>query len=410
MQQSVRNGVILVDEASLLGTRDMHKLFTLAEDLNARVLLVGDRRQHRSVTAGEPLKLLEEKAGLPVAEVTDILRQTGNYKKAARALSQGRTKEAFEQLDKLGWIREAPNSERNQQIANAYLSAVAEKKRGGEFKSALIVSPTHAEGALVTAAVREGLKASGKLADERTVTTWVSSRMTDAQKTDPTQYESGNLLQFHQNAKGFKKGTRLIVKDEGAIPTQLANRFEVYRPVPMKLAVGDRIRITAGGTTKNGKHKLSNGSLLTVAGFTKHGDIIADHGWVIDRDFGHVAHGYLMTSHASQGATVDKVIVSISSQSLPATDQRTAYVAITRGKEQALVFTDDRSELLRAIGREDQTLSATELAEASETGAKDSSQKRRALSGFRGLFANWIDSPQQSAASQSAERGFSHDR
>ncbi|MCX7392563.1 MAG: relaxase domain-containing protein [Planctomycetales bacterium] len=410
MQQSVRNGVILVDEASLLGTRDMHKLFTVAEELNARVLLVGDRRQHRSVTAGEPLKLLEENAGLPVAEVTDILRQQGDYKKAARALSQGRSKEAFGLLDKLGWIREVPDAERNQQIADAYLSAVAEKKRGGEFKSALIVSPTHAEGALVTAAVREGLKASGKLADERTVTTWVSSRLTDAEKADPTQYEPGHLVQFHQNSKGFKKGTRLIVKDEGAIPTQLANRFDVYRPVPMTLAVGDRIRITAGGKTKNGKHQLSNGTLLTVAGFTKKGDIIADHGWVIDRDFGHLAPGYVVTSYSSQGATVDKVIVSISSQSLPATDQRTAYVAITRGKEQALVFTDDRSELLRAIGREDQTLSATELAEASETGAKDSPQKRPTYSRIRGLFANWNDSPQQTAASQSVERGLSHDR
>ena len=55
---------------------------TSAETVEARVVLVGDRRQHRGVAAGEPLKLLEEKAGLPVAEVTEILRQTGDYKKA----------------------------------------------------------------------------------------------------------------------------------------------------------------------------------------------------------------------------------------------------------------------------------------------------------------------------------------
>jgi ATP-dependent exoDNAse (exonuclease V) alpha subunit len=53
-------GVILVDEASQLGTRDMLKVFGTAEALNARVVLVGDKRQHRSATAGEPLKLLEE--------------------------------------------------------------------------------------------------------------------------------------------------------------------------------------------------------------------------------------------------------------------------------------------------------------------------------------------------------------
>ena len=84
-------------------------MFDVAEAVDARVILVGDRRQHRSVTAGEPLKLLEEKAGLRVAEVTEILRQQGDYKKAAEALSEGRTEEAFEELDKLGWIKQVPD-------------------------------------------------------------------------------------------------------------------------------------------------------------------------------------------------------------------------------------------------------------------------------------------------------------
>ena len=63
MQESARGGVILVDEASQLGTRDMLRVFDVAEAVGARVILVGDRRQHRSVTAGEPLKLLEENGG-----------------------------------------------------------------------------------------------------------------------------------------------------------------------------------------------------------------------------------------------------------------------------------------------------------------------------------------------------------
>ena len=115
-------------------------------------------------------------------------------------------------------------------------------------------------------------------------------------------------------------------------PTELAKRFEAYRPTQFALAVGDRVRITAGGKTKDGKHRLSNGSLLTVQGFTKRGDIIVDHGWVIDRDFGHLTHGYVVTSHASQGVTVDKVFIGMSSESFPATYQRTAYVAVTRGQ------------------------------------------------------------------------------
>ena len=361
MKEAARNGVILVDEASQLGTRDMIAVFDVAEAVGARVILVGDRRQHRSVTAGEPLKLLEETAGLKVAEVTEILRQQGDYKKAAQALSEGRIDDGFEELDKLGWIKQVDDADRYKQVSAAYLAAVSETKRGGIHKTALVVSPTHAEGDRITEAIRAGLKAKGKLGEQRIVDTWVSAHLTDAQKADSTEYELGDLLQFHQNAPGFKKGSRLILGQEVEPPTRLANRFEAYRPARLALAVGDRVRITAGGKTKDGKHRLSNGSLLSVEGFTKRGDIIVDHGWVIDRDFGHLTHGYVVTSHASQGVTVDKVFVGISSQSLPATDQRTAYVALTRGKEQAQIFTDDRKELLKAIGRPDDPLSATDI-------------------------------------------------
>lgn len=366
MQDSARGGVILVDEASQLGTRDMLNLFEVADELHARVILVGDKRQHRSVTAGEPLKLLEDKAGLHAAEVTEILRQQGDYKKAAELLSEGLAGEAFDELDKLGWIRQVEDKDRYQQLADAYLSAVAEKKKNGDYKSALVVSPTHAEADRVTAAIRAGLAAEGRLSKERMAGAWVPTHLTDAQKADATEYEPGYLLQFHQNAPGHTKGSRLIVSDGEQIPTKVADRYEVYRPVALALAAGDRIRITAGGKTKDGKHRLNNGSLLNVQGFTKSGDIIVDHGWVVDRDFGHFTHGYCTTSHASQGATVDKVFVAIASESLPATNQRTAYVALTRGKEQAVVFTDDRPGLMRAVGRPDQPMSATELSESAE--------------------------------------------
>jgi len=61
---------------------------------------------------------------------------------------------------------------------------------------------------------------------------------------------------------------------------------------------------------------------------------------------------------------VDKVIIGLSSESFPATYQRTAYVAVTRGKEQALIFTDDKAGLLKAMSRPDDPLSATEVAES----------------------------------------------
>ena len=81
-----------------------------------------------------------------------------------------------------------------------------EKKANGEYKSALVVSPTHAEAGTITAAIRAGLKPKASISDEQVVNTWVPTHLTDAQKADATQYDPGYMLQFHQNAKGHKKG------------------------------------------------------------------------------------------------------------------------------------------------------------------------------------------------------------
>jgi len=273
-----------------------------------------------------------------------------------------------------------------------------------------VVAPTHAEGTAITAALRSELRAQGKLKDERIVNTWLSARLTEAQRTDPTEYGAGDMVQFQQNAKGYTKGTRIVVGDGVVPPLEMAKKFELYRCQQLAVAAGDRIRITAGGKTKDGKHRLSTGALLTVERFTKHGDIVVDHGWVIDREFGHFTHGYTATSHASQGRTVDKVIVAISSQSIPATDQRTAYVAVTRGKEQALIFTDSREELMLAVQRGDRAMSATELAELSKPDTGNAPSKRKRSGRAHDFLASWNrpDTPEQ--VIQQISQELSHDR
>src|SRR5262249_48741693 len=100
----------------------------------------------------------------------------------------------------------------------------------------------------------------------------------------------------------------------------------------------------------------------------------------IDRDFGHLTYGYCITSHASQGVTVDKVFIGMASESFPATTERTGYVALTRGREQAQIFTDDREALLKAVSRPDEPVSASELAAA----APHSSGPMRRMSFVRG--------------------------
>jgi len=91
MQAEIRGQVVWIDEAGLLGTKQLGHVFELAGKLDARVVLSGDRKQHGSVERGAALRLLEQEAGLVPAEIRDIKRQSGDYKRAVEALSDGRT-------------------------------------------------------------------------------------------------------------------------------------------------------------------------------------------------------------------------------------------------------------------------------------------------------------------------------
>ena len=89
LQQRLKGQILWIDEAGLLGTRDMGRVFALADRLGCRVILAGDSGQHGSVHRGDALRLLESHAGLRAANVTQIIRQKGAYKDAVAALARG---------------------------------------------------------------------------------------------------------------------------------------------------------------------------------------------------------------------------------------------------------------------------------------------------------------------------------
>ena len=355
-RERARGGVVWVDEAGLLGAPTLSKLFDAARGLDARVVLMGDARQHAPIERGASLRILETLAGLPVAAVTDIRRQTGDYKKAVEALAEGRSDEGFDRLDALGAIREvADDAERDREIAEACAEARAKNE------SVLVIAPTHAEGERVTAAIRHHLRETGQLGEERDFARLVPRHLTEAQRGDARQFAPGDVIQFVRSAPKHEAGSRLTVAEGGALPLDRPDRFQVYRTDGLAIAVGDRLRITSNGRTRDGQHRLDNGSTYAVAGFTPRGDVELDNGWVIDRDFGHWTHGAVGTSHSAQGKTVDRVLVAQSSASLPASSREQFYVSVSRGRHGVAVFTHDKEALRGAVRRSDPRLSATEL-------------------------------------------------
>lgn len=370
MQEGLRGQVIWVDEAGLLSARTTAALFDLAKELDARVVLSGDRRQHGSVERGAALRLLEEEAGIRPAEIREIQRQKGDYKEAVKALSDGRTAEGFRRLDALGWVREFGDGDRYRILAADYAAAVA------AGKSALIVSPTHAEAERTTDAVRAKLREGGRIcADQRRVETLENLNLTEAERGDRANLQAGDVLVFHQNAKGHRKGERLTVGD-GQLPLAEAEKFHVFRRRELSLSSGDIVRITHNGKTADGAHRLSNGALYALKGFDRQGNLVLANGWTVSRSYGHLAHGYCVTSHASQGKTVDRVFIAEAESSFPAASAEQFYVSVSRGRERAVVYTDNKAALKEVIGASADRTSATELLRSADRAFEISAPER----------------------------------
>jgi ATP-dependent exoDNAse (exonuclease V) alpha subunit len=98
-----------------------------------------------------------------------------------------------------------------------------------------------------------------------------------------------------------------------------------------------------------------------VKSFDGDGNLVLDNNWTVSKDFGFFAHGFCVTSHKSQGKTVDRVLVGQSSISLPAASREQFYVSCSRGRESVTVYCDDKAALKEAVGQADERVTASQL-------------------------------------------------
>lgn len=378
LQKQAKGNIILVDEASLVGVKTMNQIFDTAHKMSSRVLLVGDVKQHGSIEHGSALKQIKEKSNLKVASVNTILRQRNNpaYKKAIECLADGRTRIGFDKLDKLKAVIEIEDKdERHRAIAKNYVQSLEHKR------SALVVSPTHEEGRLITEAIRKEMKARERISGiERSFIIQKNRFLTQAQKQDYAQYEQGMRLQFHQNYKGGYKAGKIynvVSKNETGkvfiqsaedkkplpLPKDAYERFQVFDKSNITLSTGDLIRITQNGRTLE-KNRLHNGQSYIVKGFTSEGDIKLSNGKTLSKAYANFTHNYVNTSYAAQGATCKDVYVAQSSMSFSATNEKTFYVGASRATDTIKIFTDDKDALREAVSKSGEQMSARDIANA----------------------------------------------
>jgi hypothetical protein len=142
----------------------------------------------------------------------------------------------------------------------------------------------------------------------------------------------------------------------------------------LKVSRGDKLLLQANDRP----HRLVNGQIVEVDKI-ENGQIHLTDGRTLPPEYRRFCHGYAVTSHASQGKTVDDVFLVASSKSFAAVNREQFYVSISRGREHCHVFTDDKELLQRRVGDSRSRAAALDLVKLREALAEKGFSPRAGL-------------------------------
>ncbi len=353
--ERLRRATLIVDEAGIASNRQGAELLHLAQRNEARLMLVGDSRQHSGVEAGDFLSLLERHSRLKTCELTEIRRQsTSAYRAAVKLMAQGQSRAGLEAIERLGWLREA-GADYIQRAADHYVSSILAKR------DVILVAPRWEEINRLTDAVRAELKKHRMLGAGKPTTVAEPMAWTKAQAARSANYRPGYFMTLHRPLPeaGLRSGETVSViavargrlqvrtssgQETTVAPARQAAAWTVATPRTIELAAGDRVLIRQNHRAAG----LVNGAVLTLESPQPSG------GWrardaaggekEIPADFRAFTHGYAITSHKSQGRTCDEVIVCAAQL-----DAKSTYVAFSRARQLATGYTPDKTALMAAL-------------------------------------------------------------
>ncbi|MEP1522966.1 AAA family ATPase [Ascidiaceihabitans sp.] len=268
--------VLVVDEAGMIGTRQMARVASKLNDIGAKLVLVGDPDQLQPIEAGTPFRDVVRNVG--AAHLTEIHRQREDWQKqASRDLAEGR-------------IETAVQSYRDK-------DAVAHCDTGDAAIEALVAAytmDTEAEGA-----AQSRMAFAHRRKDVHALNQSIRAALRDRDDPQPE-----TLFQTETGKRAFATGDRLVFgrndRDLGVKNGMLGTVEE---------AEEGRITVALDGVS-NRKVKID------------------------PQSYRHFDHGYAVTIHKSQGATVDQAYV-LASRTM---DKHLAYVAMTRHRYEMRLF------------------------------------------------------------------------
>ena len=270
--------LVIIDEASLAGTRSLHTIADHAAVVGAKVLLVGDPAQLASVDAGGALQLLARDRD-DVAHLTDVRRFTQPWEAAATLQlrdSNPTVLDTYAQHDRLH------DGDSEQMLNTAYTAWQHDQAEG---KHSLLIAPT-----------RDQVTALNQRARADRITTGTVDPSIVVRLHDGTLAGPGDVIVTRRN-----------------------NR---------------RTTSTSGRWIRNGDHWTiraihPDGSITATSPGGSRVQLPADY------TAAHVELGYATTAHRAQGTTVDTAHTIVDR----GMTRETLYVAMTRGRHANHAYT-----------------------------------------------------------------------
>jgi len=236
--------VLVIDEAGMIGSRQMERVLSAADLAGAKVVLVGDAEQLQAIEAGAAFRALTERHG--AAEITEIRRQRQDWQReATRELATGRTGAALDRYEAAGMVR---GHETREAARSALVDGWDAVRQARPEASQLMLAHTRADVAELNQLARGRMRDAGALGDDQ-------------------------VVQTERGARTFAPGDRVMfLRNERSMGVKNGSLGEVEAVTPSRMAV-----------------RLDDGRQVAFA----------------VKDYAQIDHGYASTIHKSQGVTVD---------------------------------------------------------------------------------------------------------
>jgi conjugative relaxase-like TrwC/TraI family protein len=320
------NRVIILDESSLISTKDMFRLLTAVDKLDARLSIIGDFKQIGSIGAGEISKDLLAYGISKAAMLENVrLKDATAFEAMKQAYAGDMSKTIHTLRDS---IEEIPlKSEALGRIVDIYTCLKHENR-----EQTLIITPLNEDRNFVNQAIREKFKESKELQGEALKTrVFLQRDQHEIEKTNVFSYEVSDYIRFNTNHPrlGIKTGEYLKISEVDLKHHRLMLMFdngerlywtpkdlertsdiEIYRKDERELMKNDTI-IFKRNNESQGIFNGDKAKVLEVEGSLA--KILLINGNTITLDLNknenkHLDYGYALTAYAGQGRDVGFVL------------------------------------------------------------------------------------------------------